>query len=185
MGVKKRWEIAIAGEGGQGLVLAGQLLGEAAALQDGKNAVQTSAYGVASRGGFAKADVIISEDEIAYPKVRRPDAVVALSQEAYNRYKKTLEPGCILLYDSGAIQGGESAAKEYPYPLLEIAREAGGPRMLNLVSLGALVALTGAVSKEGMLRVLEGRFSKDGGKAAGVAFEAGFAVASSFGMMRQ
>ncbi|UCH87563.1 MAG: 2-oxoacid:acceptor oxidoreductase family protein, partial [Dehalococcoidia bacterium] len=82
-----RHEIRVAGFGGQGMILAGLLIGKAAALYDGKEAVFTQSYGPEARGGASNADVIIDDDPIDYPLVTHPDHFVAMFQEAYERYR--------------------------------------------------------------------------------------------------
>ena len=95
----KRYEIRIAGFGGQGVVTVGKIVGVAAALHDKKNAVQTQSYGPESRGGACKSEVVLSDGEIHYPKVRTADVLVALSQPALDIYLKDLKPGGILIID--------------------------------------------------------------------------------------
>jgi 2-oxoglutarate ferredoxin oxidoreductase subunit gamma len=82
----KRTEIRIAGFGGQGVVLAGVILGTAAAVTDGRRAVQTQSYGAAARGGGARSEVVISDDPITYPRVNHPDIMLAMSEEAMKKY---------------------------------------------------------------------------------------------------
>ena len=86
----KRTEIRLAGEGGQGMILAGIILAEAAAMYDDKYAVQTQSYGPEARGGASKAEVIIDSGEIDYPEVINADVLVALSQEACDKYAANL-----------------------------------------------------------------------------------------------
>ncbi|MFA6244954.1 MAG: 2-oxoacid:acceptor oxidoreductase family protein, partial [Candidatus Hydrogenedentales bacterium] len=80
-------EVRISGYGGQGVVLAGMLLGKAASLHDGKCAVFTQSYGPEARGGASCADVVVSDNPIDYPLVSRADVLVALFQEAYVRLR--------------------------------------------------------------------------------------------------
>ncbi len=97
--MNKHSEIILAGTGGQGLILSGILLAEAAMLE-GKNVVQTQSYGIASRGGLSLAEVIIDEDEIIFQQVRTPDCVLALSEEAAKKYEAWAAAGVPVLYDS-------------------------------------------------------------------------------------
>ena len=92
-----RTEIRLAGEGGQGMILAGIILAEAAAIYDNKNAVQTQSYGPEARGGASKSEVIISRGEIDYPEVINADVLVALSQEACDKYSSDLKKDGLLL----------------------------------------------------------------------------------------
>lgn len=140
-------EVIFSGVGGQGLMLAGKLLGAAAVSHEGKNAVMTSAYGVESRGSFAKSDVIISDEEIDYPEVLKADIVIALAPVAYEKYVSSLGEDTVLMYDS-AIERAESKARQIGFPAEKIAAEAGSSSMVNIVALGALVKLTGAVSEQ-------------------------------------
>lgn len=159
--MRDKWQIVLSGAGGQGLILAGTILGEAAVLIEGKNAVQTQSYGVESRGGFSKSEVVISTRTIAYPKVTEPDVVLALTQGAYDRYCGKLPAGCLFICDSSQIEGVDEAAEGvYAYPLTEIARDAGSPGVTNMVSLGVIVALTGAVEAASVEQVMAERFAK-------------------------
>src|SRR5512137_1065208 len=99
-----RTEIRLAGEGGQGMILAGIILAEAAAIYDGKMAVQTQSYGPEARGGASRSEVVISDGEIDHPEVLSADVVVALSQEAYKKFAKTVHPGGLLIVDEERVE---------------------------------------------------------------------------------
>ena len=88
-----RTEIRLAGEGGQGMILAGIILAEAAAIYDDKMAVQTQSYGPEARGGASKSEVVIADGEIDHPEVLSADVVVTLSQEAYDKYAEAFKAG--------------------------------------------------------------------------------------------
>lgn len=92
----KRTEIRLAGEGGQGMILAGIILAEAAAIYDGKQATQTQSYGPEARGGASRSEVVISDDEIDHPEVLEPNIVIALSQEAYKKICQICTPGWLV-----------------------------------------------------------------------------------------
>src|SRR5512138_1966714 len=94
-----RYEIRLAGEGGQGLILAGIILGEAAAIYDGKKAIQTQSYGPEARGGASKSEVIVSTSDIDYPKVTSADALVVMSQEACDKYAADLQREGLMIVD--------------------------------------------------------------------------------------
>ena len=98
-----RIEIRLAGEGGQGMILAGIILAEAAAIYDGKNAVQTQSYGPEARGGASKAEVIISEDKIDFPEVISADVLLVLSQEACDKYASNLKKTGVLIVDADQV----------------------------------------------------------------------------------
>ncbi len=148
----KRYEIRIAGFGGQGVVTIGKVLGVAAALHDRKNAVQTQSYGPESRGGACKSEVVLSDGEINYPKVRSADVLVALSQTALDAYLKELKAGGLLIIDPLTVM------KEIPrtdirvakVPTAEIALEVGDKKFQNMVALGALASLTRVLSQKSL-----------------------------------
>ena len=94
-----RKEIRIAGFGGQGIVLAGYILGKAFALYDGYDDVMTQSYGPEARGGASSANIVVSDEPIDYPFLQHPDILVALSQEAYTKFNKTAKQGASILID--------------------------------------------------------------------------------------
>jgi 2-oxoglutarate ferredoxin oxidoreductase subunit gamma len=166
------------------VVLAGALLGEAA-VRAGLNAAHTSAYGIATRGGFTRSDVIVvpADREILYPRVRRPDLLVALSEQAYERLAAMAGPGAIVIREAGvgetgpAGRGGGSAGtpwREIPLPLEETAGREGGRRMVNVVALGVVVGVTGMFAPEFLEEVLRRRFGSERGEASCRAMRAGY-----------
>lgn len=148
----KRYEIRIAGFGGQGVVTIGKILGVAAALHDKKNAVQTQSYGPESRGGACKSEIVLSDGEIHYPKVRFADVLVALSQTALDVYLKDLKPGGFLIIDPLTVlkEVPRSDIQVVKVPTAEIALKVGNKKFQNMVALGALCQLTGAVSSQAL-----------------------------------
>jgi 2-oxoglutarate ferredoxin oxidoreductase subunit gamma len=154
--MSSRYEIRLGGSGGQGLILAGVILGEAAAIYDGKNAVQTQSYGPEARGGSSKADVIISDEEIDYPKAYRADLLLALTQSAFASYVKDVKEGGLVICDSDLVKD----PAEGPYTLVGLpiintaAKDIGKAMVANIVSLGAIVGLTGIVSREAVEKSL-------------------------------
>ncbi|WP_422443751.1 2-oxoacid:acceptor oxidoreductase family protein [Thermoanaerobacterium sp. DL9XJH110] len=153
--MKGRIEVVLAGVGGQGLILMGKILGEAAALFEGKNAVQTQSYGVASRGGFSKSEVVISDDEIAYPEVLEPDIVFTLSQPAFDLYCDKIGSDGLLIYDSDTIRPGVCSGKAEGYPITKTAVSLNNIKILNMIALGILVRRTGIVGYDSVKRSLE------------------------------
>jgi len=145
----KRYEIRVSGFGGQGVVTIGKIVGIAAVLFDKKNAVQTQSYGPESRGGACKAEVVLSDGEIHYPKVRSADVLVALSQVAQDVYLKDLKPGGLLIIDplTVAKEASRSDIRVAKVPAAEIALEIGNKKFQNMVALGALCHLTRVVSQ--------------------------------------
>jgi 2-oxoglutarate ferredoxin oxidoreductase subunit gamma len=141
-----RKEIQLAGFGGQGIVLSGLILGEAAIL-DGLNAVQTQSYGPESRGGAARADVIISDSPIDYPKVVAPDILVALSQPAYDKYRADVGKKAMVIIDSDLVESDETALC---VPFSKLADELGRRIVANVIMLGTLARVSGCVSRESL-----------------------------------
>lgn len=151
-------EVRIAGLGGQGVVLSGVILGRAAVLYDEKKATQTQSYGAEARGGAARSEVVISDERIDYPKVINPDILVAMSQQALDKYIKDLEPEGFLIVDSELVRDlpEDYSFSLYRVPASQIAsREFGRIIVANMLMLGFLVGLTGVVSLESLRRSVE------------------------------
>jgi len=150
-------ELRLAGLGGQGIILAGIIIAEAAGIYDGRFVAQTQAYGAAARGGFSRSDIIISDEEINYPKARELDMLLAMSQDAYEENLALLKPEGILIVDSTYVS--EIAdAQVYSIPFTRIARERlSSENVANIVSLGSLTQLVPYVSEAGVERAIEKR----------------------------
>ena len=144
-------QISLSGTGGQGLILAGIILAEAAII-DGKEAIQTQSYGPEARGGASKAEVIISNNPIDYPKVLNADILLVMSQEACNKYSGLVGLGAQMIVDSSLVwKIPEVAAKVIALDITRAAKEELGKEMVaNIIAMGALVGLTGAVSVEAL-----------------------------------
>lgn len=174
----ERTEIRLAGEGGQGMILAGIILAEAAAIYDGKNAVQTQSYGPEARGGASKAEVVISADEIDYPEVINADALVALSQEACDKYASNLKKDGRLIVDEEKV-GRIPVTSAVRAPITKIALEVTGRAITaNVVALGVLVGLTGVVSRQAIERAVTARAPKGTEEMNRAALAAGFDFAA-------
>ena len=173
-----RYEVRLSGEGGQGIVLAGVILAEAAAIYDGKNATQTQVYGPESRGGASKAEVIISDEEIDYPKAMSVDLLLALTQAAADKYgKDTRSSGIVILDSSKVVTPPEGPFAVHRLPIIETAKEAVGKTMVaNIVSLGAIVGLSKVVSRASIERAILARVPKGTEDLNRRALEAGFAL---------
>jgi 2-oxoglutarate ferredoxin oxidoreductase subunit gamma len=149
-------EIILAGSGGQGLVLSAMLLAEAALLE-GKHVVQTQSYGIASRGGLSLAEVIIDEAEIIFQQVRRPDCVLALTEEATKKFESWAAKGVPVFYDS-TLARERSGANLLGHPFTGMANELGNGASVNILALGAIAAHTGAVQRASLEQVVRQRF---------------------------
>lgn len=146
----KRFEIRFSGAGGQGLITAGIILAEAAAIIEGKHAVQSQSYGPEARGGASKSEVIISDAPIDYPKATVVDACLAMTQESADKYANGIKAGGVLLIDSDFVKNEPKGDfKVYKMPIVRTAKdEVGREIVANVVALGAMIALTDAVSRE-------------------------------------
>lgn len=139
-----RFEICLAGSGGQGLITAGKILGEAVALHTDKNVVQTQSYGPESRGGASRAELVISDEPIYYPKVIKLDLLLALTQESVKKYLANLKAGGVLIVDPfGVKEIPTGDFKVYSIPVMTTSKaELGKVIFGNIIALGAIAAIT-------------------------------------------
>ena len=144
--------ILLTGFGGQGIVLAGHILGKAAAIHDGREATLIQAYGPEARGGATLVQVTISAEPVLYPYIDSADAIVCMSQEGFSKYGPLLRPGGALLIEEELVRlpEGPTATGIYGIPATQLAAEAGRKMVANIVMLGFLVAMTGVVGREAM-----------------------------------
>jgi 2-oxoglutarate ferredoxin oxidoreductase subunit gamma len=172
-----RMEIRLAGEGGQGMILAGIILAEAAAIYDNKNATQTQSYGPEARGGASKAEVVISQGEIDHPEVIAADVLVAMSQEACDKYAGNLKKDGLLIVDQERV-GRVPSSRAIKVPITRLAQEASGKSITaNVVALGVLVGLTNVVSRQAITQAVSARAPKGTEEMNREALTAGFAAA--------
>ena len=154
-------ELRLSGTGGQGLILGGIILAEAALL-DGKLAIQSQSYGPEARGGSSKSEVIISDQAIYFPKVTKPNLVLAMSQEAVMKYCSDLTNDGTLVTDSLFVKElPDFKGKVLQLPITHTAKEQLGKALFsNIVALGAIVKLTGIVSEESIVKAVLNRVPK-------------------------
>jgi 2-oxoglutarate ferredoxin oxidoreductase subunit gamma len=146
-----RKEIRIAGFGGQGIVLAGSILGKAASIYDKRFASLTQSYGPESRGGSCRAEVVIDDVLIEYPYVVNPQAQIILSQEAYNEYGKNAAPNTLVIVDSDLVKvDPDQNPKPFYIPASRMAQELGRAVVANIIVLGFLAAISDIVSYEAL-----------------------------------
>jgi len=149
-----RAEVRFAGFGGQGIISAGKIAGRAASIYGGKNAVMMQSYGPEARGGACNADLVVSDAVIGYPQLSQPSILVIMSQEAYEKYGKNIDPDGTMIVDQDLVDFEEFAptvSKVYSVPATRLADELGRKIVANVVMLGALAAITGIVSRDAML----------------------------------
>ena len=157
--MSERYEIRFSGSGGQGMILAGIIMAEAAAIYGDKNAVQSQSYGPESRGGASKAEVIISQGAIDYPKATAIDCMLAMTQEACTKYHKDIKDSGILLIDSEEVKTvPQGRFRVVSYPITGTAREELGKTIVaNIISLGMITELTGIVTHEAIEKAVLSR----------------------------
>ena len=169
--------IRLSGTGGQGLILAGIILAEAALLE-GKNAIQSQSYGPEARGGASKAEVIIADEAIHYPKVLESDYFLAMSDKAYAKYKGGMKQDSVLIVDTTFVDAGENSKAKavYAVPITELAIAATGRELTaNICALGVMAAL-GIVEEVALKKAILKRIPKGTEELNMKAFAAGRAA---------
>ena len=166
------------GAGGQGLITAGIILAEAALL-DGKMAIQSQSYGPEARGGASKAEVILSDAPIHFSRVTKPQTLLAMSQEAADKFAHDAAPDGLVITDSLFVDRVEAnGARRVDLPITHTATEAcGKPLFANIVALGAVVALTQCVTAASLERAVLDRVPKGTEEANKKALQAGYRLA--------
>ncbi len=159
----ERCRLVFSGSGGQGVITAAIILSEAAVLYDGLNAVQSQSYGAEARGGATRSDIIISDTTIHYPKVIQPNVLVCLTQEAYNKFHSIIRPGGLLIADTRYVQTEKKVdAQQKEIAMYQtVMDKIKKPIVFNICMLGAVIALTGLVEPESIMRTLEQRIPPD------------------------
>lgn len=153
-----RKEVRISGFGGQGIILAGYILGKAAAIYDGMEATFTQSYGPESRGGACSAQLVLADEPIHYPHLVRPQVLVAMSQQACDKYLPSLAEDGVLIVDEDLVElpaKVPSTVRVHQVPATRLAEEMGFVMCANIVMLGFLVGVTGLVSLEALRKAVE------------------------------
>ncbi|MDP3788831.1 MAG: 2-oxoacid:acceptor oxidoreductase family protein [Candidatus Omnitrophota bacterium] len=149
----ENYEVVLSGSGGQGVILGGKILAEAASIYDHKEAIMTQSYGPEARGGASRAEVIISSGKIYYPKVTRADVLLAMTQESLNAYGNTLDENGLLVVDETLVRNVPPGFKNVfkaPFTTLAV-KLLDAPIVINIIALGSLAAITKAVSREALI----------------------------------
>jgi len=157
-----RYEIRLSGAGGQGLILVGKILAEAAAIYDDKNATQSQSYGPEARGGASRSEVIISDGDIDYPKATNIDLLLAMTQEAVDKYSPDMKSGGIIIVDSSFVKNmPRGNFTVYSFPITNLAEEKIGKKIVaNIVALGAIEKLSHIVSENAIINAIRARVPK-------------------------
>ena len=179
----ERSRLVFSGSGGQGVITAAIILAKAAAIFEGKNAVQSQSYGAAARGGATRSDILISDTEINFPKVIQPNILVSLTQESYNKFSPILRPGGLLLVDSKFVTIEKKVdARHISLPMYETVMEKiKKPIVFNICMLGALIGICQLVKPDSILKVLETTIPKDFMEMNKTALDLGFQMGEGQG----
>ncbi|SFG21751.1 2-oxoglutarate ferredoxin oxidoreductase subunit gamma [Desulfotomaculum arcticum] len=172
-----RNELRLSGTGGQGLILAGIIMADAA-IRDGRNSIQSQSYGPEARGGASRSEVIIGDDEIDYPKVSKPDVLLVMSQEACDKFATDFERDGVMIVDTTYVHTlPDVEGVIYKLPISMTARDEIGKEMVaNVVALGVIARITGVVSREALTEALLSRIPKGTEDLNRKALEAGWSL---------
>lgn len=152
-----RTEIRVTGLGGQGVILVGVLLGTAAVMYENKNAIQTQSYGSEATGTLSESNVIISDKDINFQKVRKSDIFVAFCQQAYDAKLEKAKKDSFVIVEKDLVHTirDTDKYKTYAIPALVTAEDIGKKVVMNMVILGAIVGITHVVNKESIIRAIK------------------------------
>ena len=153
----ERVQIRIAGSGGEGVILAAIVLAEAAGIHDDRFVCQTQSYGPEGRGGSGKAEVVISNEWIDFPKAKNLDILLTLNQSSLDDYFHNLKPDGVLIVNSDyCLQLPITTA--YRLPMATLARDkVGVPQTMNMLAIGALAGITGLVTPQAVRKAVKAR----------------------------
>lgn len=173
--MKKRQEIRLCGYGGQGIILAGHIIGQAVAIYEHKYATFIQDYGPEARGGSTRADVVVSNDRVLYPYIETPTVLVAMSQPAYEKYNHLNHQDALVIIDEDlvkptAVKGSKVAA----IPATRIAEKLGRANAANTVMLGFFTAVTGIVSAKAMKQAISASVPRNTIELNEKAFDEGY-----------
>lgn len=169
-----RTEVRVAGFGGQGVITIGNILGRAAVVYDRREAVLTKDYGPEKTGGWSKADLLLSDTDIMYPLVDDPGFLIALSQDGYERFAKTLRPDGVAFFEESLVHPGDDWDREtVMVPAIAAAEGLGKKVVANSVMVGAFAERAGVVSVEAARKALLDRVPKNTVELNLAAFEKG------------
>lgn len=178
-------EFLLTGAGGQGLILAAIMLAEAGIYAE-QNVAQSQSYGPEARGGASRAEVIIGNEEIYYPKVEKPDFVLTLSQEAYKKYGLHLNEEAMLIVDNSQVTEVKPRRNLYSLPIMKTTRtQLGSEQSANVVALGVVASLSGKISMENVLQAVQQRSPKGTAERNTKALELGWHMGSEAGAVQE
>ena len=157
VGVRDRTEIRITGFGGQGVVLAGHIIGRACAIHADLHATMIQSFGPEARGSACSATLVVSPNEVLYPYIQRPDIFVVMSTEGYEKFGSELKTDGVLVYERDLVQPNlRSEQKAYGIPSTRIAESLGRAIVQNIVMVGFFAGVSGLVSRDAMRQAVLG-----------------------------
>jgi 2-oxoglutarate ferredoxin oxidoreductase subunit gamma len=173
----ERKEVRLAGAGHHGMIQAGLILQEAAAIYDDLNAHHVQSYGPEARSNASRSEVIISDGDIDYPKATQIDVLLATTQEAIERYTHDLKKDALVIVDEEQVSRAPEGANVHSLPLLATAeREIQRPTLVHIVALGALVEMSGVVTRNAIEAAVKDHVAKGSEDIHMKALEAGYAL---------
>jgi len=170
-------EIKVGGLGGQGVILAGMIIGRGASIYDDKHATLTQAFGPEARGSACSAQVVVSDEPVEYPYVANPDILIVMSQEACNRFGPSMDPKGSLLYESELVVPGSTVPEgvtTYGVPSTRMAEELARRMVANIVMVGFFGAVTDLVNHEALRKSVEASVPQGTEELNLAAFDRGF-----------
>lgn len=179
--MRQRFEVRLSGSGGQGLILAGKILAEAAAIYENRNATQSQSYGPEARGGASRSEVILSDGDIDFPKATQLDLLLCLTQEACDKYSADLRSDGILIIDSKYVKTVPAGTfKVLGAPITEVAETRIGKAVTtNMVALGMIVGATHVVRPDSMEKAITARVPRGSEELNLSAFRLGLELAQN------
>ena len=174
-------EIRVAGFGGQGVILSAIILGKAASIYENGFATMTQNFGPEARGGACSAQLILSDSPVLYPYVTRPDIMVVMSQEAYNRFAPELKPRGLLIVEEDLVRVSDlkDDPKVYSIPATRIDEELGKRMVLNSVMVGFFTAVTSLLTADAVRKAVADSVPPSFRELNLKAFEKGFEYGNS------
>jgi len=170
-----RTEIRITGFGGQGVVLCGYIIGRAYAVHAGNHATMIQSFGPEARGSACSATLTVSDDEVLYPYIQRPDIFVAMSSEGYSKYAEELKGDGVLIHEKDLVQArSRDGQRTFAIPSTRIAESLGRVIVQNIVMLGFFTAVTNLVTREQMREAVQASVPAGTEELNLKAFDAGY-----------
>ncbi len=181
----KRFEIIMAGVGGQGLLVGGLILGQAASIHENKFAVQVESYAPLARGGSSSSELVISDKEIDYPRVQKADLLIALASGSIENYaNKVKEDGTILINSTYIKEYDKNDKRIKALPLTDIAKESTGkPFTVSMTALGVIPNLTDTISLDAIIKSIEEKAPEGTASVNILAAKAGFEASASLAVV--